>query len=316
MKKIFFALAALVLAFTGCSLEEDAIQVSEKSPIKVVVNMDKPGFGEDTRAARQGWEANDQVIVALNYGSEIYTSGYIKLIYNVTDGKGAWTTEFWEYGGKTSSSDFIDNLYDKFVAEGSVKAAYFSSGVKSVGIPSLNITTNASDASLGECVMTCEDGTYSFADGVLTLDITMIPQVAQFTIRDLDVEGNWNIQIIGPANAYAGGSITSEGVKTRILDFPATSFVHDNDDDISIYAAPWQSKSDIPSILIEEIENSFEGDYTQLPYKFVIETPPYFFERSFPFKQVEFGGAVIMDGPYTKDENGDLKSTAIEWYDY
>ena len=117
---------------------------------------------------------------------------------------------------------------------------------------------------------------------------------------------------IKPANIV----ITDEGVKTRILDFPATSFVHDNDDDISIYAAPWQSKSDIPSILIEEIENSFEGDYTQLPYKFVIETPPYFFERSFPFKQVEFGGAVIMDGPYTKDENGDLKSTAIEWYDY
>ena len=49
MKKIFFALAALVLAFTGCSQEEDAIQVSEKKAVKVVVNMDKPGFGEDTR---------------------------------------------------------------------------------------------------------------------------------------------------------------------------------------------------------------------------------------------------------------------------
>ena len=84
MKKIFFALAALVLAFTGCSQEEDAIQVSEKKAVKVVVNMDKPGFGEDTRAPRQGWEDGDQVIVALNYDSDIYTSGYIKLIYNVT----------------------------------------------------------------------------------------------------------------------------------------------------------------------------------------------------------------------------------------
>ena len=33
MKKMFFALAALVLAFTGCSQEEDAIQVSEKKAI-------------------------------------------------------------------------------------------------------------------------------------------------------------------------------------------------------------------------------------------------------------------------------------------
>ena len=65
MKKIFFALAALVLAFTGCSQEEEAIQVSEKKAFKVVVNMDKPGFGEDTRAARQGWEEGDEVYVML-----------------------------------------------------------------------------------------------------------------------------------------------------------------------------------------------------------------------------------------------------------
>ena len=65
MKKIFFALAALVLAFTGCSQEEDAIQVSEKKAVKVVVNMDKPGFGEDTRAPRQGWVDGDNVAVVL-----------------------------------------------------------------------------------------------------------------------------------------------------------------------------------------------------------------------------------------------------------
>jgi len=59
-------LAALVLAFTGCSQEEDAIQVSEKKAIKVVVNMDKPGFGEDTRTPRTGWENGDEVIVVLD----------------------------------------------------------------------------------------------------------------------------------------------------------------------------------------------------------------------------------------------------------
>ena len=65
MKKMFFALAALVLAFIGCSQEDEAIQTNEQKAVKVVVNMDKPGFGEDTRAARTGWEDGDNVAVVL-----------------------------------------------------------------------------------------------------------------------------------------------------------------------------------------------------------------------------------------------------------
>ena len=81
MKKIFFVLAALVLAFTGCSQEEDAIQVSEKKAAKVVGNMDKPGFGTDARAARQGWEDGDEVVAVLNNGNVFR---YLKLTYDGT----------------------------------------------------------------------------------------------------------------------------------------------------------------------------------------------------------------------------------------
>ena len=300
MKKIFFALAALVLAFTGCSQEEDAIQVSEKKAVKVVVNMDKPGFGEDTRAARTGWEDGDQVIVALNYDSDIYTSGYIKLIYNVTDGKGAWTTEFWEYGGKTSSSDFIDNLYDKFFTDGSVKAAYFSSGVKSVGIPSLNITTNASDASLGECVMTCEDGEYSVSGDVLTLDITMIPQVAQFTIKDLSAgEDDYTVEYAGTMTAYAGGTITPAGVELNPVGEPFDPYgawVHDNEDGISIYASPWQ---EVPDGFDEMDKLELVGGLGYFLFIFY-DADDYDYYREFPGKNtLKNGDAVIMDGPYT-----------------
>ena len=305
MKKILFALAALVLAFTGCSQEEDAIQVSEKKAVKVVVNMDKPGFGEDTRAPRTGWEDGDQVIVALSDDSEIYTSGYIKLIYNVIDDIGAWTTEFWDATGKTTPSAFINNLIDKFVAEGDVKAAYFSSGVKSVGIPSLNITTNASLASLGECVMTCEDGEYSFADDVLTLNITMKPQVAQFTIRDLNVEDGWNINMGGasPINMYAGGAITPEGVDLNLIDGANNAYCHKNDDGISFYAAPWQSNEDIPSALWDMLPEFLKTDdfyCTQTSYEFTVEDGgANWFERTIGYKEVNIGDAVIMDGPYT-----------------
>ena len=317
MKKIFFALAALVLAFTGCSQEEDAIQVSEKKAIKVVVNMDKPGFGEDTRAPRTGWEDGDQVIVALSDGLEIYTSGYIKLIYNVTEGRGAWTTEFWESTGKTSSSNFINNLYDRFVTDGSVKAAYFSSGVKSVEIPSLNITTNASYGfdKFGECVMTCEDGTYSFVGDVLTLTITMIPQVAQFTIRDLNVEDGWNISIEGPVNGYAGGKITPDGVELTLIEDVLYGYPHQNGNDISIFAAPWQSNADIPDFIrsLPGYEITSEESYKE-PYYFTVhDEDTYWFVREFDYKEVAIGGAVIMDGPYTEDEDGNKTAGAQEW---
>ena len=79
MKKMFFVLAALVFAFIGCSQEEEAIQVSEKKAVKVVVNMDKPGFGEDARAARQGWEDGDEVVAVLNNGNVFR---YLKLTYD------------------------------------------------------------------------------------------------------------------------------------------------------------------------------------------------------------------------------------------
>ena len=35
----------------------------KKKEVKVTVNMDKPGFGEDTRAERTGWEEGDEVVV-------------------------------------------------------------------------------------------------------------------------------------------------------------------------------------------------------------------------------------------------------------
>ena len=317
MKKIFFALAALVLAFTGCSQEEDAIQVSEKKAIKVVVNMDKPGFGEDTRAARTGWEDGDQVIVALFNDSEIYESGYIKLIYNVTDDIGAWTTEFWETRGKTSPPVFINNLYDKFVVEGDVKAAYFSSGISSLAFeapnpstnfnPAMVITTNAYLDEMGECVMTCEDGTYSFADDVLTLNITMKPQVAQFTIRDLNKADGWNISMgeMSPINMYAGGTITAEGVDLELIDWRThNAYNHKNAEGISFYAAPWQSNEDIPSALWDMLSPEEQADdefySTRTSYSFTVQDGgENWFVRTIGYKEVEIGDAVIMDGPYT-----------------
>lgn len=300
MKKIFFALAALVLAFTGCSKEEDAIQVSEKKAVKVVVNMDKPGFGEDTRAARQGWEDGDEVICTIG------SPGLgIRLTYDADSD--SWTTE----NLKVAGTNYVEADFDGILVDGTgdVMAAYFSSGIYSLTFvapptaakPTMGITTNASRGfdKFGECVMTCEDGTYTFADGVLTLNITMIPQVAQYTIRDLNVTGGWNIKIEGPVNGYAGGRITPDGVELTLINDVLYGYPHQNGSDISIFAAPWQSSADIPDGYFPPSYEITAESYKE-PYVFTVEDGgANWFEREFDYKAVEIGGAVIFDGPTT-----------------
>ena len=98
MKKMFFALAALVLAFTACTSENEVIDTPKKE-VKVTVNMDKPGFGDDSRAPRRGWEEGDQVTVVLGgyfgayvlaerAGTKLGQSEHVKFIEDNTVFKG------------------------------------------------------------------------------------------------------------------------------------------------------------------------------------------------------------------------------------
>jgi len=334
MKKIFFALAALVLAFTGCSQEEDAIQVSEKKAIKVVVNMDKPGFGEDTRAARQGWEEGDEVVVTL--AGQL--TAYVKLTYQEDE---TWKNQIFvwqepdgEEGSyveltEEQSASFIEEI-EGVASTGSVKAVYFSSGVLDdysyyypgvdavtrapiAGAPSpkLHLTTNASydeDYPEGECVMTCEDGTYSVSDGDLTLNILMIPQVAQFTIRGLSAGTYATSRAAAPPpgattetvfvwykgtfTAYAGGGITADRIELEGADPREYNYawLHENEHGVSFYASPWQ-----------EIPDPFAEDFEDLGYfSFQVKKGDDTYSREFTGKtDLKNGDAVIFDGPTT-----------------
>ena len=314
MKKMFFALAALVLAFTGCSQEDEAIQTNEQKAVKVVVNMDKPGFGTDARAARQGWVEGDEVI------GTIGSPGIgIRLTYDADSD--SWTTKILKVSGtkyvEADSADFDEMLVDE---TGDVMAAYFSSGIHSLAFeapnppttftPAMVITTNAYLASpkMGECVMTCENGEYEVEETageyVLKLNITMKPQVAQFTIRDLNVEDGWTIKMgdMSPINMYAGGAIIPEGVVLELIEWPVyNAYNHKNDEGISFYAAPWQSNEDVPSALWDILPEPLKTDdfySTQTSYAFTVQDGgENWFERTIGPKEVEIGGAVIMDGP-------------------
>ncbi len=323
MKKMFFALAALVLAFTGCSQEDEAIQTNEKKAFKVVVNMDKPSFGEDTRAPRQGWEAGDVVGIILNddfehvlyltYSGTAWESESFFLT-EVRPGMKVYTYDEDDDGNPTPAheaqkADYFSNIS----ASGNLKAIYCSSGLSYfdpifedgvlVGTQYLSI---ASEDGIGECIMTCDNddnGTYSVSEGVLTLNITMKPRVAQYTIRDLNIEDGWNISIHGPVNFYAGACFTEGGIVLTPIERALYGYLHQNGNDISIFAAPWQSNADIPNFMLEELPDGYEmpvNMYQTLLYEFTVhDEDANWFVREFDYKAVEIGDAVIMDGPNT-----------------
>ena len=327
MKKIFFALAALVLAFTGCSQEEDAIQVSEKKAFKVVVNMDKPGFGEDTRAPRQGWEGDEEVVVVLNN----YFGAFVHLYYEGYSRE--WQASYYIYDGEEFDaiydykvSEFIGNLKTELGDNGNLKAIYLSSGevypengdstpATRASIPeqdvtllgnvpeTLRIVSNAVGEGKGECIMTCEDGSFEISgneeDGyVLALNIMMVPQVAQFTIKNLsddEEEDEGKLSDggevgVGGLIAYSGGTITSSGIELNqvaVGNYYKPCWVHPNTDGISIYAA---------------VDSSYEPDADSDFIQFSVSNETYYYVREFgPYdtykEKVTNGAAIIMDGP-------------------
>ncbi|MBR4047776.1 MAG: hypothetical protein IKK07_04900 [Bacteroides sp.] len=321
MKKIFFALAALVLAFTGCSQEEDAIQVSEKKAVKVVVNMDKPGFGEDTRAARTRWEEGDEVAVLLGNDLE----HLILLTYDGT-GWGVMVT-YLDIDIFRPMTGLAQNQYLADLTSGNLKAIYCSSGIYGAkpypddaetvedleAIEIISYARNNGDYNadldfvpnpLGECVMTCEEGgTYTKIDGELTLNIEMEPRVAQFTIKDLsdNEEGKTSQDYeVGVAGgnlvAYAGGYIMPDGIMLRQVytaGFYNACWVHPNADGISIYASPYAGLSEF-------------ADYDT--YIFSVGDYIREFNCNDYKDRIYNGAAIIMDGPT------DAAIDAGKWY--
>lgn len=321
---MFFALAALLLAFTACTSENEVMDTPKKKEVKVTVNMDKPGFGEDTRAERTGWEGDEEVVVVLDN----YFGAFVHLYYQGFSGE--WEAAYVKYDGEkfgviysSNVSEFIGNLKTKLGDSGNLKAIYLSSGevwpenedstpetrasnpVQDVTLldvvpETLWIESNASNSGMGECIMTCEDGTYQISgnedDGYeLTLNITMVPQVAQFTIRHSDsIDMSKEMLCVGGAlTAYAGATLTSEGFVLNVIE-PEEGingcWPHANEDGVSIYASPWTESKDA----IEK--GTFKFGYWN------DQGAAYSYIRTFTGKtELENGDAVIMVGPFVLD---------------
>lgn len=92
MKKVLMAAMTLVMAvFASCSNED--VNVKNNNELKVTFSVaDKAGLGVDARAVKSGWEANDEILIAVQSEAGWTIDGSFncfKLKYNGS----AWTTD-------------------------------------------------------------------------------------------------------------------------------------------------------------------------------------------------------------------------------
>ena len=192
MKKILFVLSALVVFAVGCSKND--IDTPE-TKYDLVVNINKPSFGDDTRAPRNSWENGDEVI--LFFGRDFLQKKWLVLTYQ--DGEWSPKDESWY------NNVYANELADK--DDKSLVAVYCSEqgdlvlsevdGNKSVGrrAPSDN----------GMLVMLCKDGSFEVdsVNGIIEINATLVPysdtySFVQFTIYNISAEtDNWTLEVDG-----------------------------------------------------------------------------------------------------------------------
>lgn len=266
MKKFIYLISAIAVVFAvGCSKDEAEKVAPEYN---IVVNADKPSFGDDTRAARTSWENGDVVHVVFN--GDAADEKYLALTYN----EGSWTP------------NWVNTTAEAVVAKGSgtLKAGYMN-------VP-LNNTYYLSGVGLmfyansvnydGVCVMLCNDGTYTVSDDTITLDITMQPFCAQVTVKGLDIEDNWVLSSDGLID-MGGFCLSDSSVSPNSQHREGDLHGFANADGVSFYGMSWSNDTrDI---------------------KFTLTNGVNTYTRTFSSKKLTDGMAIIMNGPTISPEN-------------
>lgn len=265
MKKILFALSAVALFFAvGCSKED--IETSAPQ-YKLVVNMERLSFGDDTRAPRTEWKNGDVVYVVF-YGDVGEDEKYLVLTYN----NGTWSSE---WVGTTAEEVAAKNIKTFSAGYMNIAAAdstpYYWDAISALCVYS----------SIGEgvCVMLCDNGTYTVSGNTITMDITMTPACAQITVRDINIYDNWTLSC-DKLMSLGGFSISSLKPSTATRDYNNSLCGFANIDGVSFFGSPDATTSSLTFTL-----SNGEKTYT----------------RTFIGKNLSNGDAVIMDGPFHRD---------------
>ena len=269
MKKILFAFSALAIALAvGCSKEDIDIPSPE---YKLVVNMDKSSFGDDTRAERTSWKDGDVVYVVFNGDSgdkNVNTTlKYLKLTYNGASWAPEWVgttaAEVAAKETKTLNAGYMDTV--------PTGAELWNGG--------LYLNTKF----IGVCCMTCKDGTYTVEGSTITLNMTLKPEVAQITIKNLKVDDGWELKCDMLISTYEIQIASTKAITGNYgANGPLLGF--DNTDGVSFYGTP--------------------TDGTLNNYTFILYNDSKTYTRTFTGKSLKDGDAVIMNGPTAGNLNG------------
>ena len=262
MKKFIYAISALAVMFAASCSKDDSNAPAE---YQVVVNMDKPSFGEGVRAARTTWENGDEVYVVFN--GDVEAAKYLKLTYNA----GTWSSE---WAGTTAAE--VAAKETKTLAAGYMnvplaKAPYYYSFIDALKFDS-------SISSVGVCVMLCNNGTYTVSGNTITLDITIKPVVAQVIVRGIDVADNWVLKCDKLTRIPDFSVSTNMWIGESAGDHDEELYGFANTDGVSFYGRPYQTST--PTSLTFTLTNGVKT-YT----------------RTFTNKTLAKGDAIIMDGP-------------------
>ena len=274
MKKILFAFSALAIALVvGCSKEDIDIPSPE---YKLVINMDKPTFGDDTRAERTSWKDGDVVYVVFNGDSgdkNVNTTlKYLKLTYNGASWAPEWVgttaAEVATKETKTLNAGYMDTV--------------------PTGVELWNGGLYLNTEFIGVCCMTCKDGTYTVEGSTITLNMTLKPEVAQITIKNLNATDGWELkcdQLLSIKGFGIGAS-----AYTSNLEYNNSLRGYANDDGVSFYGSPRNGTND---------------------YTFTLYNDSKTYTRTFTGKSLKKGDAVIMNGPTVDDLNGWTDVTTV-----
>ena len=185
MKKIFFAAMAAVALLAGCAKSEEA---PEARKLNIVFSVaDKDSYGVDTKAVKQGWSVNDEILIV--FEAETYDwldpSGNDNTVLLAYDGEG-W---------------YVSNQDDKLVDNLRTSSGWFYA----VHYPG-TIMLGSKDGEGKNAFQTYKGGEYLTADGEWTLDgdnlilgeinMKRRSDMFQISVQDLaDQEGDWTLSI-------------------------------------------------------------------------------------------------------------------------
>jgi hypothetical protein len=199
MKRIFLAAIAAAALLAGCAKSEDA---PEARKLNVVFSVaDKDSYGADTKAVKQGWSVNDEILIVFESEMNDWLNPSVNdnTVLLVYDGEGWYVAN--------QDENLIKNLRTS------------SSWFYAVHYPGGSIMLGTQDGEGKTKFQTYKGGEYLTADGEWRLEGNNLilgeinmkrrPDMFQISVQDLaDQAGNWTLSILNDVETAQDMQIT------------------------------------------------------------------------------------------------------------